>query len=198
MSNPTATPTSPVQPHRLPRHRLGRDRSRTEHQSGAGGPLCVGRHGQGPRHAVALDQDPSGHAVHGLHGRICLTMIFAGRMQDKIGPRFIAMFGGLMLGLGLIASAFTESPLIMLITFGGNRRHRHRLGLFGHNAAVHQMVSPRKKGVITGLVVSGVGLAAVYISPLTQYLLGPDNMISHTFLVLGIGTISWSDCCPSY
>ena len=33
------------------------------------------------------------------------------------------------------------------------------------------MVSAARKGVITGIVVSGVGLAAVYISPLTQYLL---------------------------
>ncbi len=115
-----------------------------------------------------------------------LTMIFAGRMQDKIGPRFIAMFGGLMLGLGLIASAFTESPLVMLITFGG-------IGIgLGFSATTPPCIKwfpPARKGVITGLVVSGVGLAAVYISPLTQFLLGPKNNISHTFLVLGIGTI---------
>ena len=122
-------------------------------------------------------------------GAFALTMIFAGRMQDKIGPRFIAMFGGLMLGLGLIASAFTESPLVMLIKFGGIGGIGIGLGYSATTPPCIKWFPPAKKGVITGLVVSGVGLAAVYISPLTQYLLGPDNNISHTFLVLGIGTI---------
>jgi OFA family oxalate/formate antiporter-like MFS transporter len=37
-------------------------------------------------------------------------------------------------------------------------------------------------------VVSGVGLAAVYIAPLTQYLL-KSTSYSQTFLILGVGTI---------
>ena len=47
-----------------------------------------------------------------------LMMVFAGRVQDKIGPKFVAMLGGLMLGIGLIASAFTTSPYLMALTFG--------------------------------------------------------------------------------
>jgi OFA family oxalate/formate antiporter-like MFS transporter len=43
-----------------------------------------------------------------------------------------------------------------------------------------------RKGLITGIVVSGVGLAAVYISPLTEYLL-KQTTIPRTFIVLGIG-----------
>ena len=29
-------------------------------------------------------------------------MIFAGRWQDKIGPRYVAMLGGIIFGLGLM------------------------------------------------------------------------------------------------
>jgi MFS transporter, OFA family, oxalate/formate antiporter len=47
---------------------------------------------------------------------------------------------------------------------------------------------PERKGLITGIVVSGVGLAAVYMSPLANYLL-KVNGIQHTFLILGIGAI---------
>jgi MFS transporter, OFA family, oxalate/formate antiporter len=47
---------------------------------------------------------------------------------------------------------------------------------------------PARKGLITGIVVSGVGLAAVYIAPLTQHLLKATS-ISSTFLILGVGTI---------
>jgi OFA family oxalate/formate antiporter-like MFS transporter len=47
---------------------------------------------------------------------------------------------------------------------------------------------PAKKGIITGIVVSGVGLAAVYIAPLTQFLLGVTS-ISNTFLILGVGAV---------
>jgi OFA family oxalate/formate antiporter-like MFS transporter len=45
-------------------------------------------------------------------------MIFAGRAQDKYGPKVIALLGGLMFGTGLIASGFSQNPIMMVITFG--------------------------------------------------------------------------------
>jgi len=47
---------------------------------------------------------------------------------------------------------------------------------------------PARKGVITGIVVSGVGLATVYIAPLSTYLLRITS-ISMTFVWLGVGTL---------
>lgn len=117
-----------------------------------------------------------------------LMMVFAGRWQDRIGPRTVVTIGGCLLGLGLIASAYAGSPLVMLLTFGvvGG------VGIgFGYSATTPPSIKwfhPSKKGLVTGVVVSGVGLAAVYISPLTQYLLKSVG-IQQTFLVLGIATI---------
>ena len=113
-----------------------------------------------------------------------LTMIFAGRCQDKIGPRFVAMAGGIMFGLGLFTSSFSNTPLLMAITFG-------LLGGIGlglcYSATTPPAIKwfpPAKKGLITGIVVSGVGIAAVYVSPLTAYLLGITS-IPQTFMILG-------------
>jgi OFA family oxalate/formate antiporter-like MFS transporter len=46
------------------------------------------------------------------------TMIFAGRAQDKYGPRIVAMLSGLMFGGGLILWGFTTCPVIMVFTCG--------------------------------------------------------------------------------
>lgn len=100
-----------------------------------------------------------------------LTMIFAGRVQDKIGPRWVAVLGGLCLGLGLIASGFVQTPLYMMLTFGVLGGMGIGLGYSATTPAAIKWFPPARKGLITGLVVSGVGLAAVYMAPLTDYLL---------------------------
>jgi OFA family oxalate/formate antiporter-like MFS transporter len=46
--------------------------------------------------------------------------------------------------------------------------------------------APNRKGLIMGIVVSGVGLAAVYASPLDQYLLGAIGM-TNTFICRAVG-----------
>jgi MFS transporter, OFA family, oxalate/formate antiporter len=115
-----------------------------------------------------------------------LMMIFAGRWQDKIGPRVVATVGGVMFGLGLSASAYAASPFLMMMTFGV-------VGGIGLGLCYSATTPPAikwfpaaRKGFITGIVVSGVGLAAVYVSPLTQFLLGATD-IPRTFMILGLG-----------
>jgi MFS transporter, OFA family, oxalate/formate antiporter len=117
-----------------------------------------------------------------------ITMIFAGRLQDKIGPRFVAMCGGIILGLGLIASSFVATPTAMLLTFGIIGGIGIGLGYSATTPPAIKWFPPKSKGMITGIVVSGVGLAAVYISPLTEYLL-KTTTIANTFLYLGLGAL---------
>ncbi len=115
-------------------------------------------------------------------------MVFAGRCQDKFGPRLVAMAGGIILGLGLVASALVHSPLAMALTFGVGAGLGIGLGYSATTPPAIKWFPPARKGVITGIVVSGVGLAAVYIAPLTQYLLGKTT-ISTTFAILGVGAL---------
>jgi len=121
---------------------------------------------------------------------ICFAgmMVFAGRCQDKFGPRLVATAGGIMLGLGLIASGLVHSPIAMALTFGVGAGLGIGLGYSATTPPAIKWFPPARKGVITGIVVSGVGLAAVYISPLSQYLLGITT-VSTTFVWLGVGTL---------
>ncbi|PKO17466.1 oxalate:formate antiporter [candidate division BRC1 bacterium HGW-BRC1-1] len=117
-----------------------------------------------------------------------ITMIFAGRLQDKAGPRITIILGGIMLGLGLALSGLALTPMMLLVTFGIIGGMGIGLGYSATTPPALKWFPPTKKGLIAGLVVSGVGLAPVYISPLTAWLLKIGG-ISKTFFVLGVGTL---------
>jgi OFA family oxalate/formate antiporter-like MFS transporter len=93
-----------------------------------------------------------------------------------------------VLGLGLIASSYVQTPLAMLLTFGVIGGIGIGLGYSATTPPAIKWFPPARKGLITGIVVSGVGLAAVYIAPLTQHLLSITT-IQNTFLYLGLGAI---------
>ena len=100
------------------------------------------------------------------------AMILAGKCQDRFGPRVTAFMGGILVGLGFIWISQTTSYVCWVIGFGVVAG----VGIgFGYSAATPPALKwfpPFKTGLIAGLVVSGFGLASVYIAPLSQYLLG--------------------------
>jgi MFS transporter, OFA family, oxalate/formate antiporter len=119
-------------------------------------------------------------------GVFALTMVFAGRAQDRFGPRVVATLGGALTGLGLIVAGFAGPGQLPLVVFGFGVLAGAGIGL-GYAAATPAAVKwfpPERKGLITGLVVSGFGLASVYIAPVTAALLGGAG-VSTTFFVLG-------------
>lgn len=115
-----------------------------------------------------------------------LMMIFAGRAQDRIGPRKVVALGGVIYGLGLAASAWAKTPAWMMLSFGLLGGFGLGLGYSATTPPVIKWFPPARKGFITGLVVSGIGLAAVYISPLSQFLVEQVG-IAATFRILGGG-----------
>ncbi|MGB9765577.1 MAG: L-lactate MFS transporter [Candidatus Saccharicenans sp.] len=134
-----------------------------------------------------------------------LAVIIGGRIQDKIGPKPVALAGGLMLGTGLILSKFTANfppstaLFWLIITYSV-------LGGLGIGAAYVCPIAtcikwfPDKRGLITGLAVAGFGAGAFFFAPLARgliegeyyQLLGrnlfrlPAVGLFNTFLVLGI------------
>jgi OFA family oxalate/formate antiporter-like MFS transporter len=121
-------------------------------------------------------------------GVFAFTMIFAGRAQDKYGPRYIAMFGGIMLGAGLILSGLTSNTMVMTITFGVVGACGIGFGYSVTTPCAIKWFEPQKRGLISGIVVAGVGLAPVYIAPLTNALIKSWG-IQHTFIILGVFAI---------
>lgn len=121
-------------------------------------------------------------------GVFAVTMVFAGRAQDKVGPRIVAGLGGALTGIGLIIASFASqsNPALVIIGFGILAGTGIGLGYASATPPAVKWFPPAKKGLITGLVVSGFGLASVYIAPLTSNLLGSFG-INKTFLYLGVG-----------
>ena len=114
------------------------------------------------------------------------AMIIGGRLQDKIGPRFTAMFGGVLVGSGFIICSQTNSYGMWILGFGV----LFGMGMgFGYGSATPPALKwfpPSKTGLIAGTVVAGFGLAPIYIAPLGTYLLGAYGL-SQTMLFFGIG-----------
>ncbi len=118
-----------------------------------------------------------------------ISMIFAGRAQDKFGPRPITILGGLMLGGGLILSGFATSLMTMILTFGVIASMGIGLGYSAVTPCAMKWFDSSKKGLITGIVVSGVGLSPVYMTPIASSLLKAYG-ISNTFFILGAFAIA--------
>jgi OFA family oxalate/formate antiporter-like MFS transporter len=119
---------------------------------------------------------------------LALTMVGAGRLQDVFGPRLAASIGGTLFGLGLIASAWVTSPLGVVLTYGAMGGIGLGMCYASATPASVKWFPPAKRGMITGIVVSGVGMASVYTAPLTNWLLEMHGL-SNTFLYLGIAAL---------
>ncbi|HEY3366319.1 MAG TPA: OFA family MFS transporter [Symbiobacteriaceae bacterium] len=118
-------------------------------------------------------------------GMFALMMVPAGRMQDKLGPRLVLTLGGALTGLGLILSYFAHSITMLVLTFGIVAGTGIGLGFSATIPAAVKWFPPQKKGTIIGIVVSGFGIASVYISPLAKSLLAGYGL-NMSFLILGI------------
>ncbi|MBD3422506.1 MAG: MFS transporter [Chitinivibrionales bacterium] len=89
-----------------------------------------------------------------------VVMVIAGRIQGKLGPRNLAIAGGLVLGLGYILGGFLGSSfaaqLLCIGIIGGAG-----IGLgYVVPIAVGVKWFPDKKGMVSGLAVAGFGFGA--------------------------------------
>jgi MFS transporter, OFA family, oxalate/formate antiporter len=116
-----------------------------------------------------------------------IMMVPAGRLQDRFGPRIVATVGALFCGMGLVIASYggPQSLLPAILGFGVLAGAGIGLGYASATPAAVKWFPPEKKGLITGLVVAGFGLAPVYIAPLSKYLLTTYG-ISASFKLLGI------------
>ena len=111
-------------------------------------------------------------------------MVFAGRAQDRLGPRPVVTVGGLLVGGAFIASAFLVRPTVMALVWGV----LFGIGLAACFASVTpaamKWFPPRSRGLIAGVVVTGIGLSAIVMSPLVHLLV--QRSVSTAFLVSGV------------
>lgn len=100
-----------------------------------------------------------------------LTMPLAGRIQDKKGPRLVALIGGLLLGLGFIASSqATHDKTLMYITYGILAGAGVGFA-YGAPIAAGSKWFPDKRGLIAGIMVFGFGFGSVLLAPIAQVMI---------------------------
>lgn len=116
-----------------------------------------------------------------------IIMVPAGRMQDRLGPRLVATIGGVLVGLGMLtASLMGNSVWGYVLGFGVLAGAGIGFGYASATPPAVKWFPKAKTGLIAGLVVSGFGLASVYIAPLASYLIGNIGL-DYTVMALGAG-----------
>lgn len=116
------------------------------------------------------------------------AMIPAGRCQDRFGPRLTASIGGLLVGAGLVLVSFTTNYFAWLFGFGVLVGAGIGFGYSSATPPALKWVPPSRTGLVAGMVVSGFGLAPVYLSPLSQYLLRTVGL-QRAMLIFGIAFV---------
>jgi len=116
---------------------------------------------------------------------VSCAMVGGGRLQDKVGPQLSIKLGAILMGTGLISCSFSRHPLLTVVAYsiagiGGGICYATTM------PTIIKWFPPEKKGLVTGIVVSGSSLAPIYVSLTANWLLGHYG-ISNTFLTLGIG-----------
>src|SRR5437870_2450092 len=113
-----------------------------------------------------------------------LTFVIAGRIQDRIGPLYCSLAGGVLVSLGFYLSAYTTSLTYLIVCFGvigglGNG--------FGYATPIPVMAKwfPDKRGLAIGLAVGGYGAGSAIFGPLAQLKLIPAYGLPATFRILG-------------
>jgi MFS transporter, OFA family, oxalate/formate antiporter len=113
-----------------------------------------------------------------------LSFIVAGRLQDKLGPFWISLTGGILVSLGFFLCSYTHSLMWLYVCFGvigglGNG--------FGYATPIPVMAKwfPDKRGLAVGLAVGGYGAGSALFGPLANLRLIPAFGVHTTFQILG-------------
>ena len=113
------------------------------------------------------------------------AMIFAGRCQDRFGPRVTATAGGLLVGAGMVLISTTSNYQTWLLGFGVLVGLGIGCGYSSATPPALKWFPPAKTGLVAGLVVAGFGLAPVYLAPVSKWLLD-DYGLQKAMLYLGV------------
>ncbi len=101
---------------------------------------------------------------------LAIFAVPAGRLSDRIGPRWVITIGGLLLGVGCLLMSRIETLWQLYLYYGAI------IGV-GMSTAFVPPVSTvarwfiKRRGMMTGLAVSGLGVGTLVMSPLANWLI---------------------------
>jgi OFA family oxalate/formate antiporter-like MFS transporter len=113
-----------------------------------------------------------------------LSFVIAGRLQDRFGPFWVAITGGLLVSLGFFLCAYTTSLPYLFFCYGvlggmGNG--------FGYATVVPVMSKwfPDKRGLAIGLALAGYGGGSAIFGPIADLQMFPHFGWRNTCMILG-------------
>jgi len=119
-----------------------------------------------------------------------IGILAGGKVQMKIGVKLTTLIGGLMVAVGMLATALIPAggtaPVFLIYLFYGI------IGGFGVGAGYNANIScaqkwfPQNRGLATGISVCAFGISTVIFAPLVTALIGKFEVKS-TFLILAAG-----------
>jgi MFS transporter, OFA family, oxalate/formate antiporter len=115
-----------------------------------------------------------------------LLMVPAGRIQDRSGPKRVLLLAAILTGAGLMLSGAFLTVLGLSFFYGVVFGAAIGFGYASTTPAAIKWFGAHRRGLISGIVVSGFGLAGIYIAPLTTFLIGRFDLRT-AFVILGGG-----------
>lgn len=119
---------------------------------------------------------------------LSLALLIAGRIQDKIGPQKVLMVGSLMAGAGMVLASLSLTPWNLNVSFGLITGAGIGFAYACLNPTAMKWFHSSQKGMVNGLLATAFGLAAIYLAPLTSYLISVVGL-EQSLRILGTGLI---------
>ncbi|MFC1846081.1 MFS transporter [Chloroflexota bacterium] len=133
-----------------------------------------------------------------ISGAFTISMLFQaigapllGRLNDKLGPRFVMTLCGLLLGIGFLLMSHL-SNIWQLYLFYGLVIGISMGGQFVSLLSTIARWFTKRRGVMTGIVIAGIGIGGFIMAPVANYLISIYDwrlsyiILGSSVLVIGI------------
>ena len=111
------------------------------------------------------------------------SMVVAGGIQDRIGPRPTIFAGGVLIGAAFMISSFFMTPIGVALIWGFFFGSGLACCFASVTPAAIKWFPPQRRGLVAGVVLTGVGLSALVLSPLVHLLV--DKGVPLAFFITG-------------
>ena len=109
--------------------------------------------------------------------------IVMGRLNDKLGPRFVMTLCGILLGAGFLLMSLINGVWQLYLFYGVI----FGIGMGGAFVALLSTVARwfvKRRGLMTGLTISGIGIGQVIFPPVSNWLISTFDW-KESYLILG-------------
>lgn len=113
-----------------------------------------------------------------------ITMFFGGKIMEKLGPKKLALTGGIIVGLGWGLSYFAQNIYMLMLTYGVIAGSGVGLA-YGCPVSLGARWFPDKKGLAVGLMLAGFGGSALLTANIAGALI-PKVGLFTTFMYFGV------------